>query len=151
MWLGWNVVRLLCPSRRSSKYHYFDFCTYSREICDVFPDWTKNVIVSFLTDIVQSAFFFFKLWIIITLFGVYQFILGLMTLILFQSHRYIGFVTDTIFFSSLALECESSERLIFLLNSFLYVTYIMYFRCRRAIKPFKKSDYMSLYYWMETP
>ena len=64
---------------------FFSFHTYSREIIDMFPDMTKNYNVGFSADTVEVRFL--KLRMIITLLGVYQFIPGFMTLILFQGHR----------------------------------------------------------------
>ena len=51
----------------------------------MFPDLTKTVFFVVFTDTVPAIFF--KLCIIITLLGVYQIILGLVTLTLFQGHR----------------------------------------------------------------
>ena len=45
----------------------------------------KKFIVGFFMDTVQASFFF-KLWIIITLLGVYQIVSGLITLTLFHGH-----------------------------------------------------------------
>ena len=87
----------------------FYFCTYSREIIDVFPVLT-DFIVGLFTDTVEARFL--KVCIIITLLGVYQFMSGLMTLTLFQGHRYVRIITIIIF--NFALECESPECLRFL-------------------------------------
>ena len=49
-----------------------------------------NFIAGFFTDTVQARFF--NLCMIITLFGVYQFIPGLMILTLFQGHRFVKII-----------------------------------------------------------
>ena len=55
----------------------------------------KNFIVGFFTDTIQD--FFFKLYIIIILLGIHQFMPGLMTLILFQGHRCFRIINCKLF------------------------------------------------------
>ena len=62
----------------------YDFPTFSREIIKIFPR-SKNLNVAFFSGTVIARSF--KLCMIITLLRVYIFIVGLIILTLFQSHR----------------------------------------------------------------
>ena len=67
-------------------HHYttaFEWCLCLREIIDTFPHLEKYV--AFISDTAKARSF--KLCMIIILLGVYIFIVGLMTLTLFQGHR----------------------------------------------------------------
>ena len=62
--------------------------------------FTSNSIVGSFMDTVQARFF--KLCIIITLLGVYQFIPGLLTLTLFQGHGYVRIIKSKLVFRFLS-------------------------------------------------
>ena len=91
-------LKMLCSY--SIKLKLYRIVKYIRQVMDVLllltfafiqgDNWRvlwfdRNFIVSFFKDTVQARFF--KLYIIKTLPGLYQFIPGLITLTLFQGHR----------------------------------------------------------------
>ena len=87
-WINLKFWGLLIMSCRSWIYHFLNSpppppC--SREI--TFRRFRKNFNIAFFLDTVKARSF--KLCMIITLLGVYIFIIGLMTMILFQSHRFV--------------------------------------------------------------
>ena len=95
--LSKNFAGLLSTLSRTWKYHFFffsffHFCTYSREITDVFPEKLARSRTLFKPG------FFFKMCIVITLLEVYQLIPGSMTLTLFQGHRCVGIINCKLFF-----------------------------------------------------
>ena len=56
----------------------------SREIIDLIPSFETNFNVGFFSDTIKARFF--KLFVNITLFGVYVVVVGLVTLTLFQGY-----------------------------------------------------------------
>ena len=66
---------------------FFYFCTYSIEVIDIFPCLKKIFNVSFFFDSIKARSF--KLCIIITLLWLYIVLVGLVTLTLFQGHRFV--------------------------------------------------------------
>ena len=101
VWLIWNFVGLLSTSSRSWIYHYFWLLhTFKRNNWSV-SGVDKKKFHWLFHEHCQARFF--KLCIIITLLGVYQFILGLMTLILFQGHKCVRIINCKSFFNSCLL------------------------------------------------
>ena len=72
-------------------------------ITDVFSDLAKKFIVGFYTDAVQAKFF--KLCIIMTLLGVYQFIPDFMNLTLIQGNRCVRIMNCKLFLFSFLVVC----------------------------------------------
>ena len=95
-WLSWNIARLLSTSSRSWIDNYFGLLHIFKGDNWYVSWFDRNFIVGFFMDTVQAEFF--QLCTVITLLGVYQFIIGFMILTLFQGHRCVVFITYVIFF-----------------------------------------------------
>ena len=100
IWLSSNFVALLSTSSSSQIYHYFWLLHILKGGNWHVSGFDKHFIVSFFMDTVQVRFF--KLCMIITFRGVYQFIQGLMTIFLFQDHRCVRMLNCKHFFRFLS-------------------------------------------------
>ena len=87
IWLSWNFVQILILSSRSWIITIFYFCTCSWEMMDMFPHLEKQLQknFAFFLDTVKARSS--KLFVIMTLLGVYISIVDSMSMTLCQGHR----------------------------------------------------------------
>ena len=74
---------------------FFTFYTYSRERVEVFSNLTKTLTLAFLWTLFMGGLSNF-----VSLLRVQLFIPGLMTLTLFQGHRYVRIINHKLFFTN---------------------------------------------------
>ena len=89
--LRWNCVELLSTWSDHESTTIFYFCTHSRKIMNVFPDFTQKFNICSFTDTVEVSFFFQNLHGYNHAWGLPMQI-RLMTLTLFEGHRCVRII-----------------------------------------------------------
>ena len=102
MWLSWNFVQVLITSSRSWTYHYFWFLHMFKGNNWHISSFQNTYNVAFFLDTIEVRCF--KLCIIITLLEIYISNVCLMTLTLFQGHRYVRNIMNRFCFLDSCLE-----------------------------------------------